>query len=91
MGSGADFMDNEEGPVFIPKRNESALDRQVDGSHYMNLKIQPIEYCHHNKLGPCETLAIKYITRHGCKNGKRDVLKAIHSLELLIEMEYGDE
>jgi hypothetical protein len=35
--------------------------------------------------------AISYNTRYKDKNGKQDLLKAIHSLQLLIELEYGDE
>lgn len=65
----------------------SALDGQIDGHHYKYMKIQPIEFCHANNLGACETLAIKYISRWKKKNGINDIRKAIHSLELLIELE----
>lgn len=68
----------------------SAKDKQVAGDHYRAMKIQPIEYCVANNLGPCESLAIRYISRHGKKNGRQDVEKAIHCLELLLEFEYGD-
>lgn len=70
---------------------ETALSKQVGGGHYKDMVIQPIEYCHHNRLGACESAVIKYVTRHGSKNGKQDLMKAIHCIELLIEMEYGDE
>lgn len=74
---------------FLGRSN--ALARQVDGGHYKKLAIQPIEYAVRNKLGPCETHALKYITRHRDKNGAADVRKAIHVLELLLELEYPGE
>jgi hypothetical protein len=33
---------------------------------------------------------IKYLTRHRTKNGAEDIQKAIHFLELLIELEYPE-
>lgn len=69
----------------------SALNVQVGGDHYKNLAIQPIEYCQKNNLGACESFVIKYVTRHKSKNGVQDIKKAIHMLELLVELEYGDK
>ncbi|MGA9855312.1 MAG: DUF3310 domain-containing protein [Gammaproteobacteria bacterium] len=65
-----------------------ALRGQVGGSHYATLKIQPVEYATANRLGYCEGLCLKYITRHRAKNGAEDIRKAIHCLELLLELEY---
>lgn len=67
----------------------SALDTQIAGNHYKNMAIQPIEFCQKNRLGYAESLAIKYICRHGSKNGRQDIEKAIHCLQLLLELEYG--
>ena len=64
------------------------LSLQEGGDHYKKYPIQPIEYCHVNRLGSCETYAIKYITRHKDKGGVLDIDKAIHCLELLKELEY---
>jgi hypothetical protein len=69
----------------------SALEKQVDGDHYKKLAIQPVEYCYMNQLGSIESGVIKYVTRHKFKGGKKDLLKAIHLLELLIEFEYKYE
>ncbi len=66
----------------------SALDKQVSGDHYKDCKIQPIEYIHANGLSYLEGNVIKYTTRHSKKNGKADIEKAIHYLELILEMEY---
>jgi hypothetical protein len=65
----------------------SALDKQVAGNHYKDLKIQPVEFIQKNKLGFCEGNAIKYLCRWQAKNGIQDLHKAIHYIELLIEME----
>ena len=61
---------------------------QVGGSHYKDMAIQPIDFIHANDLGYMEGCAIKYICRHGKKNGKQDLEKAIHYLQLLIEKAY---
>ena len=65
----------------------SALETQIGGNHYKKLLIQPVEYCHKNGLGFCESSVIKYVTRWREKNGIADLEKAKHFLELLIEME----
>lgn len=69
----------------------SALNRQKGGNHYKKLIIQPIEYCQKNELNSLESFVIKYVTRHRDKNGKEDIEKAIHCLELLLEIEYGEQ
>lgn len=65
----------------------SALDKQVSGVHYKDKGIQPIIYIHANNLGFCEGNVVKYVTRWKEKGGKADLRKAIHYLELLIELE----
>ena len=64
----------------------SALNKQVGGSHYRDKGIQPIIYIHANELGFCEGNVVKYVTRWRDKNGVADLKKAIHYLELLIEL-----
>lgn len=71
------------------KQSTSALDKQVSGNHYKDCGIQPIEYIHANGLSYLEGNVIKYTTRHSKKNKEQDVLKAIHYLELILEMEYN--
>ena len=68
--------------------SEKASDTQVGGGHYKDMPIQPIEFIQKNGLGWCEGNAIKYVCRHRNKNGKQDIEKAIHYLQLLIEQEY---
>ena len=75
----------------MTKPENDALDSQIGGDHYKGLKIQPMEYSMKNKMDPCQHTAIKYITRFRDKNGKEDLLKAIHCIEMLIQFEYPDE
>ena len=65
----------------------SALNDQVGGDHYKKLKIQPIEYIHANGIGYMEGNVIKYISRWKDKNGIKDLEKAKHYIDLLIELE----
>jgi len=65
----------------------SALNKQVGGSHYKDFSIQPVEFIQKNGLGFCEGNAIKYLCRWKEKGGIQDLQKAIHYVELLIEME----
>lgn len=65
----------------------SALQTQVAGDHYKCLKIQPIEYIHANGIPFAEGCVIKYVSRWRDKGGIKDLEKAKHFLELLIELE----
>ena len=65
----------------------SALSTQVAGDHYKSLKIQPIEFIHANNIPFAEGSVIKYVTRWRDKGGIKDLEKAKHFLELLIELE----
>jgi hypothetical protein len=70
-----------------PQKPESALDKQVSGGHYKALKIQPIEFLHANNIPFAEGCAIKYLCRWRDKGGIKDLEKAKHFIELLIELE----
>lgn len=70
--------------------SESALNVQIAGTHYRNFVIQPVEFITKNDLTFLEGCVIKRVCRHRAKNGKEDLLKAIHELQLIIEMEYPD-
>lgn len=52
--------------------------------HYDH-EIQPVEYILRNRLGFCEGNVIKYITRWQLKNGREDLMKARHYIDILIE------
>jgi hypothetical protein len=69
---------------------KSALNNEVGGKHYKEFSIQPIEFIRGNDLGFSVGYIIKYVCRYKYKNGKEDLLKAKHYIELLIELEYGN-
>jgi hypothetical protein len=77
-------------PAFKPAtgaNGTSALDIQVAGDHYKSLTIQPVEFIHANGIGYFEGNVIKYVTRWRNKNGIKDLEKAKHYIDLLIELE----
>ena len=68
---------------------KSTIDNQVDGDHYKKLTIQPAVYSFKN-FGPAwhQGEIIKYVTRYKDKNGRVDLEKARHLIDMLIELEY---
>jgi hypothetical protein len=64
------------------------MQTQVGGDHYKGYAIQPAEFIHKNGIGFAEGNVIKYVCRHRSKGGADDLRKAIHYLEMLIELEY---
>lgn len=72
-------------------QGNNPLNNQVGGTHYKDLKIQPIEFIHANNIPFCEANAIKYLCRWRQKNGRQDLEKARHYIDLLIKLEYGND
>jgi hypothetical protein len=66
---------------------QSALHVQEGGDHYKKLPIQPVTFIHANGIGFCEGSVIKYVSRWRSKGGIKDLQKAKHFLDLLIELE----
>ena len=97
-------MNRKERYQLTKEKNESGMDcekiidtkeqetkvykKQIGGDHYHKMKIQPSEFVHENQLLFAEGNIIKYICRHPYKNGKQDILKAIHYCEMIIERDY---
>ena len=73
--------------IELPSRPTTALSKQVSGTHYKDLVIQPIEYIQANNIPYMEGNVIKYVTRWRAKAGLADLEKAKHYLEMLIEFE----
>ena len=64
----------------------SGLDTQVGGDHYKNMAIGVAEFAEVNGLSYLQGSVVKYTCRD--KNDKiEDWRKAIHCLEMLIELE----
>lgn len=74
-------------PPPAPPPAKTPLDLQVGGGHYKTMVIQPVEYITKNNLGYCEANVVKYISRWRDKGGKKDLEKAKHYIDLLIQLE----
>ena len=70
-------------------KGEVVWDKQIGGSHYKDMVIQPADFINKNKLLFAEGNAIKYICRHKSKGKLQDIEKAIHYLEMIIERDYN--
>ncbi|MGH8074255.1 MAG: DUF3310 domain-containing protein [Lysobacter sp.] len=72
---------------------DNALSQQVGGDHYRSCTIQPVEFIEANQLGFLEGCVVKRVTRHNKKSGKgrQDIEKAIHELQLLLQLRYRDQ
>ena len=65
--------------------------KQVGGSHYRSMVIQPSEFINKNNLPFAEGNAIKYLCRHKQKNQKEDLLKAKHNIDMAIDRDYPEK
>lgn len=75
-----------------PSGRVDALRTQIGGSHYRACDIQPVEFIEANGLGYLEGCCIKRLVRHDAGGkGVEDIDKAIHELQLLRELRYGQE
>ena len=63
-----------------------ANNKQVAGSHYKSA-IEPWDVITEWELGYLDGSAVKYLARWRKKNGVEDIMKAIHFLEKLVEVE----
>ena len=70
--------------------SNGALDTQIGGNHYKRYAIQPVEFIYRNNLDFLTGICIKYLCRRKDKNGKEDLLKARHYIDMLIELEYDN-
>ena len=65
--------------------------KQIGGSHYKDMVLQPSEFINKNKLLFAEWNAIKYICRHAHKGEVQDLEKAKHYIDMIIERDYGPQ
>ena len=77
-------------PDYFKDVELKAIDTQVGGNHYRDLKIQVSDYIYENNLNWYQGNAIKYISMYNRKSKDtakqlEDLKKAIHYIQLLIE------
>ena len=67
--------------------NMKSLSKQVGGDHYKKMNIQVVEFWMANNIPAMEGAVIKYLCRWKDKDGIKDLKKAEHFLQMLIEYE----
>jgi hypothetical protein len=65
----------------------AASDTQVGGEHYVHKPVQVWDFIHRNGIGYLAGNAIKYLARYQEKGGVKDLEKARHYVDKLIEEE----
>ena len=75
--------------IFKEVHMGNALNEQVGGDWYKDMKIQVIEFSMANNLNACQHSIIKYACRYKHKGGIEDLDKLIHFAEMLKDIEYG--
>ena len=60
-------------------------EKQIGGNHYAKYKIQSFDIIDEYKLNYYEGNVLKYLLRHKEKEGAKDIKKAIHYLEVILE------
>ncbi len=69
---------------------KSANQNQVGGNHYTKQRIQTWDFVTENNIPFLEGMVIKYVSRWREKGGVKDLEKAKHTVEKLIENETKD-
>ncbi len=87
MFAQAETPEEREAWSALEKQKTNPLDVQVGGDHYKNFKIQPAEFIEVNGLSFLTGCVIKRLCRWRNKDGIRDLEKAIHEIQLMIELE----
>ena len=68
---------------------EKEIDKQVGGTHYSDMKMQPIEFISANNMNFIDGNMVKYASRHHAKNKDEDLKKVIHYAVLALKYDYG--
>jgi hypothetical protein len=74
-----------KGEEMHPIEEILAEKRQVGGSHYTEMPIEPWEIIERNNLNYWEGNVLKYLLRYKYKGGVEDLEKAKHYIDYLIE------
>jgi len=70
---------------------ESLTKVQVGGTHYKGMVYQPFEIAHANAYDAATFSILKYVMRHAEKGGRQDLEKAIHIVNIRVDLlaKYG--
>lgn len=73
----------------MENESEKNLGKQVGGTHYSDMEMQPIEFIEANDMNFIDGNIIKYASRHRHKNKDEDLKKVIHYAILALKYDYG--
>ena len=81
------------GRISSPDWREPTIHKQVGGSHYKDMEVQPWQAMEawltpEEYRGYHKGVAISYLARERQKGGLQDIEKAIHHLQRLVEIEH---
>jgi len=68
----------------------TALGSQVGGQHYQDMAVPPFVFLRQNNVPHAEGEIIYHVLRHRSKYGRKDLEKAMHWIQLIIESEYAE-
>lgn len=82
-------LENKIGELQDKRPASEVLREQIGGTHYLKMKIQPMEFCLKNNLDFATSSAVKYLVRKKGNADKRreDLKKAVHCIHLLADSE----
>ena len=63
-----------------------ALKTMIGGNHYTSMGMQPIEFAMANGWDNCAFSALKYLSRFRSKNGLQDLRKALHFVQIRMDL-----
>ena len=81
------IIEGTVGDICVVCLTQSPLSYQVGGNHYKDFAIQPVEFIHKNSLSFIEGCIVKYVCRWVKLKNKRDLEKAKHYIDILLEFE----
>ena len=86
-------IDPIDGEVLFgaPKKIDTTASSsfQVGGTHYSDMKIQPIDYIVANKLDFISGNIVKYVSRHKSKGKDEDIKKVIQYAVFSLKHDYN--
>jgi len=69
-----------------PVMSYKPSDEQVGGTHYKGLRIEPFTFAMHNDWDAVAFTILKRLSRYDRKDQKQDVQKALHEVEIRINL-----
>jgi hypothetical protein len=76
--------------MIHPDETSNPFNEQVGGDHYKTNGMNITEFVMSSNIPYAEGLVMKYVYRHGKKNGIEDLRKAQHYLRFIAWVKYNE-